>query len=450
MSLLITNAKLITLADDEILENHAIYIDGETIADIGLSSELEAHYPDAEVIDANGSLVMPGNIVAHTHFYGAYARGLAIPGPAPKDFPEILERLWWSLDKALDEDAVRLSALVHLVDAIKHGSTTLIDHHASPNFIDGSLDVIAEAVQQAGVHAVLCYEVTDRDGQAKADAGIAENVRFLKEAQKYDRLSATFGLHASLSLSDATLEKCAEAVAGLNTGFHIHAAEHEADQYDSLNKYGKRVIPRLHEFGILGEQTIVAHAVHCNAWELELLRDTGTWITHQSRSNMNNAVGAADIDTLLAGDAKICLGTDGFSGNMWAEWKAAYFLHKLAHRDPRRASGDGIAKMALENNAGLAQQFFPKQPIGVLEKGAVADLIIVDYYPYTPLTMGNLPWHIIFGFEASMVNTTIASGQVLMRNRQLLTLDEQAIAEEALALAPQIWERYTEFANQTL
>lgn len=450
MSLLITNAKLITLVDDEILENHAIYIEDETITDIGPSAELENRYPQVDVIDANGSLVMPGNIVAHTHFYGAYARGMAIPGPAPKDFPDILERLWWSLDKALDEGAVRLSALVHLIDAIKHGSTTLIDHHASPNFIDGGLDVIAEAVQQAGVRTVLCYEVTDRDGQAKAAAGIAENIRFIKEAGKYDRIRATFGLHASLSLSNATLEKCAEAVAGLNTGFHIHAAEHEADQYDSLHKYGKRVIPRLQEFGILGEQTIVAHAVHCNAWELELLRETGTWITHQARSNMNNAVGAADIDTLLAGDAKICLGTDGFSSNMWAEWKAAYFLHKLAHRDPRRASGDGIAKMAFENNARLAQQFFPSQPIGVLSKGAVADLIIVDYYPYTPLTMGNLPWHIIFGFEASMVNTTIASGQVLMRNRQLLTLDEQAIAEEALALAPQIWERYTKFANQTL
>ena len=450
MGLLIKNAKLITLNDDHVLDNHAVYIEGETIVDIGDSTALSVQYPSAEIIDANGSLVMPGSIVAHTHFYGAYARGMAIPGSAPKDFPDILERLWWCLDKALDEDAVRLSALVHLVDAIKHGATTLIDHHASPNAIDGSLDIIAKAVNQAGLRAVLCYEVTDRDGQAKAEAGIAENVRFLKEAQKHNHISATFGLHASLSLSTATLEKCVDAAQGLNTGFHIHAAEHESDQYDSLNKYGQRVIPRLHELGILGEQTIVAHAVHCNAWELNLLRETGTWITHQARSNMNNAVGAAEIDTLLAGDAKICLGTDGFSNNMWAEWKAAYLLHKLAHHDPRRASGDGIAHMALKNNARLAQQFFPKQPIGILAKGAVADLIIVDYYPYTPLTMGNLPWHIIFGFEASMINTTIASGQVLMRNRQLLTLDEQAIAAEALALAPQIWERYTEFANNTL
>lgn len=450
MGLLIKNATVITLNNEEILENHAVYIEGETITDIGASTELSAKYPQAEVIDANGSLVIPGSIVAHTHFYGAYARGMGIPGPAPKDFPDILERLWWCLDKALDEEAVRLSALVHLVDAIKHGATTLIDHHASPNAIEGSLDVIAQAVNQAGVRTVLCYEVTDRDGQAKAEAGIAENVRFLREAGKYDRISATFGLHASLSLSDATLEKCVDAVQGLNTGFHIHAAEHESDQYDSLEKYGKRVIPRLHDFGILGEQTIVAHAVHCNAWELNLLRETGTWITHQARSNMNNAVGAADIDTLLAGDAKICLGTDGFSNNLWAEWQAAYFLHKNAHRDPRRASGNGIAQMALKNNAWLAQQFFPNQPIGILAKGAVADLIIVDYYPYTPLNMGNLPWHIIFGFESSMVNTTIASGQVLMRNRQLLTLDEQAIAETARALAPQVWQRYTEFANNTL
>jgi putative selenium metabolism protein SsnA len=431
-------------------ENYALRFEGETITEVGASAELEKKYPHDEVLDANGGVIMPGNVCAHTHFYGAYARGMSIPGPAPKDFPEILARLWWCLDKALDEESVRMSALVMLVDAIKHGTTTLIDHHASPNFIAGSLDVIADAVEQAGVRAVLCYEVTDRDGLQKAQAGIYENVRFIEAAKDRPRLAGTFGLHASLTVSEETLYKCVEAGLSVGSGFHIHVAEHEADEYDSLNQYGKRVVQRLHQAGVLGEKTIIGHAVHCDAWELELLRDTGTWVSHQPRSNMNNAVGAAPIDMMLAGGLRVCLGTDGFSHAMWEEWKAAYLLQKIASRDPRRGAGDGIARMAMDNNARLAEVFFPNQTLGKLIPGAAADIILVDYYPHTPLTAGNLPWHIIFGFETSMVRTTIASGRVLMKDRQLLILDEAAIAAQARRLAPAVWERYGNFATIAL
>ncbi|MBT4003865.1 MAG: amidohydrolase family protein, partial [Chloroflexi bacterium] len=168
--MLITNGKLITWGEEnEILDGQAILIKEGLISEIGSQSDLVEKHPSVEQVDAKGQYVMPGNICAHTHYYGAYARGMAIPGPAPKDFPEILEKLWWPLDKALDEESVRSSAEVHLVDAIKHGTTTLIDHHASPNFIDGSLDVIAEAVDRSGLRSVLCYEVSDRDGTAKAE-----------------------------------------------------------------------------------------------------------------------------------------------------------------------------------------------------------------------------------------------------------------------------------------
>lgn len=441
--MLITNGKIITWGDTpELIEGGALRIVDGVITEVGASADLAARYADDEVVDAGGQYVMPGNICAHTHFYGAFARGMAIPGPAPKDFPEILERLWWPLDKALDPDAVRLSALVSLVDAVKHGTTTLFDHHASPNAIQGSLDVIADAVDSAGLRAVLCYEVTDRDGPEKARAGIEENVRFLKAAQERALIGATFGLHAGLTVGDATLAACVDAAQGLNTGFHIHVAEHEADEYHSLQQHGLRVVDRLQRFGVLGPKTIVAHCVHTDPWELGVLRDTGTWISHQPRSNMNNAVGAAPLDALLAGDARVVLGNDGFTNNMWAEWKAAYLLHKVANRDPRRAQGDGIARMAVQHNARLAEVFFPGQRIGSLEAGAVADLILVDYHPFTPLTTGNLPWHVIFGFESSMVTSTMVNGRWLMRDRTLLMLDEAAIAAEARALAPAVWQRY--------
>ena len=443
--LLIKNGRIVTWSEpNDILDGKGLLIQEGRIAEIAGESSLLEHHPQVPVLDAAGQLVMPGNICAHTHFYGAFARGMAIPGPPMKDFPDILERLWWRLDRALAEEDVHYSALVCLVDAIKHGTTTLIDHHASPNTIDGSLDVIAGAVESAGLRAVLCYEVTDRNGRSGAKAGIEENVRFLRSLRdrNSELLAGTFGLHASLSLSDETLADCIDAVSDLNTGFHVHVAEHEADEYDSLNKYGKRVVDRLMTAEILGPKSIVAHAVHVDTTEQNILGETGTWVTHQPRSNMNNAVGAADIEGMMRLGIPVCLGNDGFSNNMWAEWKSAYLLHKTAHRDPRRANGSDIAQMAVYNNAALADVFFPEMSIGRLEVGAAADIIFVDYHSTTPLSAGNLPWHIIFGFESSMVTTTIVAGQILMQDRKLLTLNEERIAGRSRDLAAKTWERF--------
>lgn len=447
--LLITNGTLITWEQpNRILEGHALYLANGKIGEIGPQQELLQRYPEANKLDAGGQYVMPGNICAHTHFYGAFARGMAIPGPAPKDFPEILQKLWWPLDKSLDKEAVRLSAEVMLAEAIRHGTTTLIDHHASPNAIEGSLDTIAGVVDRSGLRAVLCYEVTDRDGSEKAYSGIQENVRFIQKVSKerpaQGRLGATFGLHASLTLSNQTLEACRDA-APPGTGFHIHVAEHEADEYDSQAKAGTRVVDRLTHHQILGPQTIVAHAVHVDARETDLLAQSRTWVSHQPRSNMNNGVGAAPLESLARAGVNLCLGTDGFSHTMWEEAKFAYLLQKVWHRDPRRLPGDEVYHMAVHNNAALASRFFPEAQLGVLAPGAWADIIFVDYHPNTPLTSSNLPWHMLFGFHESMLTTTIVSGEVLMQDRQLVTLDEEQITAHAREKAPQVWESYQSY-----
>jgi putative selenium metabolism protein SsnA len=346
------------------------------------------------------------------------------------------------LDKSLLEDDIRYSALLCLVDAIKHGTTTLVDHHASPNAIDGSLDNIAGTIEQAGVRAVLCYEVTDRDGEPKMKAGIDENLRFIKK-DKSPLLAGTFGLHASLTLSDSSLDLCRSSAPD-EVGFHIHAAESDADEWDSLNKSGLRVIDRLYKHDILGPKTITAHCVHVDAREIQLLVETGTWVTHQPRSNMNNAVGVAPVESMLRAGVRVCLGNDGFSNAMWEEWKTAYLIHKVWNRDPRRMNGYDVAQMAIYNNAALANVFFPGAPLGRIAPGAFADLIFVDYHAPTPLTPGNLPWHILFGFQQSMVTTTIVGGKVLMKDRELLTLDEAEIAAKARELATKVWSRYEE------
>jgi putative selenium metabolism protein SsnA len=439
--MLITRANIITWeTENRILDNYAILIKADRIKEIGPTSDLVKKYPSEEKLDADGQYVMPGNICAHTHFYGAYARGMAIPGPAPRDFPEILRKLWWPLDRSLDAESIRYSVLPCLVDAIRHGTTTLIDHHASPNAIDGSLDIIAEAVEKAGLRAVLCYEVTDRDGEGKMKKGIEENIRFMKKA-KSPLLAGTFGLHASLTLSDSSLALCRQSAPD-GAGFHIHTAEHESDEYDSLNKSGMRVIDRLQKYDLLGPRTITAHGVHFDAREIQILAGTGTWLSHQPRSNMNNGVGVAPIESMMRAGIKVCLGNDGFSNAMWEEWKAAYLLHKVHHRDPRRMGGYDVAQMAAYNNAALANVFFPSAPIGQLAEGAVADMIVVDYRPNTLVTAGNLPWHILFGVQPSMVTATFVAGKLLMKDRQLLTLDEAEISAKAREIAPKVWERY--------
>lgn len=442
--MIITNGKIITWEQpNRILEGHALRIEGDKIVEVGLQADLLERYPQEERLDAHSQFVMPGNICAHTHFYGAFARGLGIPGRQAKDFPEILEKLWWSLDKALTLEDVRYSALVCLVDAVKHGTTTLIDHHASPNAIDGSLDEIAQAVKQAGVRASLCYEVTDREGEKGARAGIDENVRFINAVRddKSGQLAATFGMHASLTLSEETLDACRNACPD-DVGFHIHVAEHTVDQYDSIEKSGERVVDRLYRHGILGPKTIAVHAVHVDAREIELLGQTQTWVSHQPRSNMNNAVGMSQPEAMMRSGIKVCLGNDGFSNQMWEEWKITYLAHKLWNLDPRRMSGSDVVQMAVYNNAQLAEQQFGVGPIGSLVPGAQADIIFVDYHPFTELTAGNLPWQIIFGFHESMITMTMAAGKVLMQDRHLLTLDEEKIAAEARKLSGETWQRF--------
>jgi len=438
--MLITNGKLVTLGEtNQLIEDGAILIDGDEIAALGPTLELVERYPEEEILDAQGRLILPGIICAHTHFYGAFARGMSLKTDPPANFPQILEYLWWRLDKALKLDDVRYSALVCLVDAIRNGTTTLIDHHASPNAVTGSLDVIADAVMQAGLRACLCYEVSDRDGEEIMFQGIRENRRFIEEATG-DHLAGTFGLHASLTLSDETLKRAVEVASDLDVGFHIHVAEDKADVADSLKKSGLRVVERLEEAGVLGPKTIAAHAVHIDAFETDTLRETATKVAHNPRSNMNNAVGVADVLRMLRRGIDVGLGNDGFSNNMFSEMKTTYRLHKLAQEDPRVMGADQVLDMAVKNNARIAGLFFSK-PLGELSVGAYADIIFLDYVPPTPLTAGNLPWHLIFGMDGGQVSTTIVGGKLLMKDRQLLTLDEEAIKARSRELAQKLWAR---------
>lgn len=452
--ILIGSGTVVTLgADNQVIEQGAVLVHNDRIAAIGADSELRQQHPDADYIDANGGLIMPGFLCAHTHFYGAFARGMAIPGDQPRTFLEILEKLWWRLDKLLTLEDTRASADVFLADAIRHGTTCVVDHQASPNAVDGSLDVIADAVAQAGIRACLAYEVSDRDGQSVIDAGIRENERFIRALRNERRqqaeagmIAASYGLHASFTLSPVTLERCAAGGAELGVGFHVHVAEDSSDEDDSMARYGVRTVDRLEAARILGPHSIAAHCVHVDGGEIGRLAATRSNSVHNPRSNMNNAVGRAPVEDMLQAGVNVGLGNDGFSMNMMQEMKAAYLLHKFALADPRVMPADLVLDIAFRRNAGIMEAVFSPfcddfPRVGELSVGAAADVVLLDYYPPTPMSADNFPWHLIFGIDAQHVSSTMAAGRWLMRNRQLLALDEERIHARARELASALWKR---------
>lgn len=442
--MIIYNCKIITWGNpNQILDHHAIWIDKDRIQEIAMQDDLLLRFPDDDKLDANGQILMPGLICAHTHFYGVFSRGMAIPGEPPADFVDILKKLWWPLDQSLTQEDIYYSALVCIIDAIRHGTTTVFDHHASPCFINGSLDIIEKAIKETGIRGSLCYEVTDRGGLEKMRAGIEENVRMiekLKDQPAGAQTTAMFGLHAGLTLSDQTLKDSRRMIPE-GFGFHIHVAEHQSDEYKSIHQHGMRVIDRLESFGITGRDSIFVHGVHLDGKEIQKIYDSGTWLTHQPRSNMNNGVGMADIESALRLGIPVSIGNDGFSFAMWDEWRTCYLAHKLWKRDPRAMNGSLVTQMGAENNARLASHFF-KDKIGRIERGAKADLILVDYRPITELTTGNLPWHILFGFRDSMVTLTMVDGKILMKDSVISGIDVPTISRQAQDISREVWKRY--------
>jgi len=422
---------------NRVLWNSTVVTEGDRIAAIGPVSQMAKRFPQAEAVDCSGKIVLPGFICTHHHLYSTMARGMNPPGEPASNFVEILERLWWKLDKALSEEDVTLSAQIPLAECIRNGTTTIIDHHASPSHRDGSLDLIEKAVRGAGLRASLCYEVSDRN---EPGGGIAENERFIKKVGKGDgQIAAMMGLHASFTLSDETIEKCVGIARHAGVGCHIHVAEDAADREDSLAKYGVPTVERLRRLGVAGAQSIFAHCIHIDESEMDILAATRTSVAHNPESNMNNAVGVAKLLKLLKKGVLVGLGTDGMSSDMLAQMRCAYLLQRLDNRDPRVAFVEA-PQLLLQNNVEICERQFGIR-LGEIAEGSPADLAILDYLPPTPLDETNFLGHLIFGLVDATVDTTVCRGKILMRGKKILSLDEERISARSRELAPGMWRR---------
>lgn len=438
--LIVGNGKVITRDSDlPFMEQGAVAIEGTRIAQVGPEQELKAKYPDAEYIDAKQGVIMPAFINAHEHIYSAMARGLGIKGYNPKGFLDILEGQWWTIDRNLTMEQIKYSAMETILAGIKNGVTTIFDHHASFGQIKGSLFTIAEAAKELGMRACLCYEISDRGGKEKARESVMENTEFIRYALKddTDMIAGMMGMHAQFTISDETMELAA-ANKPEEAGYHIHVAEGIEDLHDCLKKYGKRIVDRLMDWGILGEKTLLGHCIYINSHEMDLVKDTDTMVVHNPESNMGNACGCPPALELVKRGIVTGLGTDGYTHDMTESFKVANVLHKHHLCDANAAWGE-VPKMLFEHNAAIAGRYF-SAPLGVLKPGAAADVIVVDYDPPTRLDESNCNGHILFGMTGRDVITTIGNGKVLMKDREIKVADTKEVMAKCRESSAKLWK----------
>jgi putative selenium metabolism protein SsnA len=434
MGLLLTGGTVVRSIRPVVVEAADLLIEDGRVAD-GVSGR-ETAPRDATRLDCSRCLIVPGNVCAHTHLYSALARGMPYHLAAPRTFVEILRRVWWRLDRALDPATIRASAFAGGMEALLAGTTTLIDHHASPAAIDGSLDIVADALAEVGIRSVLCYETSDRDGQAAADRGLAENARFLAATSAGERRLARgmVGAHASFTLSPETLAACASLARECAVGLHIHVAEDAADERDAETRFGTRVVARLAAAGALDARSLLAHGVHLDPSEIELVRAAGATVVHNARSNMNNAVGRAPLAAL---GERVALGTDGIGADMFEEGRAAYFRRR--EEDVETATVWPLDRLA--EGARVAGEAFAEPLLGRLEPGAPADAVVLRYPAVSPVDAATLAAHWLFGLGSGSVRDVIVDGELVVRDGRPVCVDADVVAAASRAAAIELWRR---------
>lgn len=425
--MILTNARIVTFDDgNRVLDSGSV----EVRADGSIGKVRSGRGRGEDIVDVGGRLLMPALINCHSHLYSTLARGITLAGAPPKNFPEILKKLWWRLDRALSREDVYYSALIGLIDSAKNGVGTVIDHHSSPSACAGSLDEIERAYREVGLRGATCYETSDRDGRAAADAAIAENVRFLERPSPNDLVGGAFGLHAAFTLTDRTLRACVEANRSLDAALHIHVSEDRCD---------RGAVTRLRRLGILDGRTLAAHAIHVTAAERKTLASHNVQVVHNPQSNCNNAVGTAALRELIEDGVTVGLGSDGYSPRLWEEFKTAFHLLKLKARDPRAGYAEAYSA-AFHNNRAIVRTIWGID-LGRIQTGAKADLALFDYFPPTPLASDNLFGHLLFGIANAPLDALMVNSRWVVRDGQCVHVDERRLAERAVRRARALWER---------
>ena len=430
MNTLFKNVRIMqTKAPFEVLEGMDVLVKGDTIAQIG--KEIVAQ--DAKVINAKGKTLMPGNVCSHHHYYSGLSRGMLVNAGPQTDLIQILREWWWRLDRSLDEEACYYSSLICSLDAIAAGTTSVVDHHASPNFIKGSLSTIKKGMEEVGLRGMTCYEVTDRNGgMSEVEAAVQENVDFATSGTS-NMVKAMIGGHAPFTIPDEGLKLMSEACNTTGSGVHIHVGEGDYDQIQSHHRYGKDIAKRLESFDLLRENSLLVHGVYLSEDEINTLNAHKCFLAHNPRSNMNNQIGYNNKIPMVD---KLVVGTDGIGANMFEELKVAFFKH----RDDKGPWWPNEFVEALNRGNQLIETYFDGN-YGEVKEGYKADLTLVDYKSPTPLVSDNAAGHFIWGMSSNSVHSVMINGEMVLENREFVGIDVDEIYNKASEVAKRVWEK---------
>lgn len=436
MTTLIEGGIVVTLGrNNKVINPGGVVIEGDIIKDIGPLEDLKIKYSNADVLDAKGKIIMPSFVNTHHHLYSTFARGMSVPGEPAKNFVEILEKLWWKLDRALFQESIYYSSIIALMECVKHGVTSIIDHHESQSYQIGSLDEIKKAVEDIGIKAVLCLGTSDRYG--KGARGIEENERFLRKDSS--NVKGMVGLHASFTVEEETLRQSVELANEFNVGIHVHCAEDSSDQEITRQKFNKSVINRFKDAGALGEKSLLVHCIHIDEDDINIIKETGSSVIHNPESNMNNAVGYSKILDMYSKGIDVGIGTDGMSSDMINQMRSAFLIARHQYNDPTVGFME-IPQMLLYNNPTILNKVIGWN-VGELAIGNSADIVTIDYLPPTPINENNFIGHLLFGIASANVDTTICNGRIIMRHKQIVGLDEAEINLRSREAAVKVWEK---------
>ncbi len=418
MTLYLTNALWLDPAAATLRET-ALAVDR---GPLGAVTPVERAPAGAASLDCQGMLVTRALACGHHHVYSALARGMPPALHAPSNFTEILKNIWWRLDRRLDRDMIEASALATACACAQCGVTFVVDHHSSPNAVGGSLGLIARAFDRVGLGHLLCYEIGGRDGPDAAQAGLEETDAYLGSGRR-----GHVGLHASFTVDDELLGRAVDLARAHGAGIHMHAAEDASDQEHCRAAYGKRVIERLKDAGVLDVPgTILAHCIHLDQRERELLRASSAWVAQNTQSNQNNAVGLGTYADL---GPRVMLGTDGMHSDMLSSLRASYLAGQATEGlSPR----DALRRL----RATHALAAFCAAP-----GGGDNHLVVLDYDTPTDVTPDNFAAHAVYGLDARHVRHVVAQGRVIVRDRRLESVDEAEVLAFAREQARRLWDR---------
>jgi len=434
---LIKNGLIVT-ADERgtIFEKGYIMVSNGKIVEIGAEDSQDSA---DNTVDASGCVVIPGLITAHTHLYGILLRGASLNIEPPTDFAQVLQRVWWPVDEALTVKDAYASALSASADMLRNGSTLYADTYSGPNSIEGSLEAIAKGTREVGMRGIVAFEMTERNNPEEAQRGLQEGISFVNSVQDDELISGMMSLHASFTVGDEIVFKAVEEAKKLDVPITVHTSEGLVDLYHNLEISGERTVERLHRLGVLGKKTVLAHCVHVNGHEMDLIAESGSSVAHNPMSNMLNAVGVSPVPSMLERDITVGLGNDGWIYDPFENMRCALTIHRLASGNPSAIGPHEIFKMATLDGA---RCYGLEKKVGSLERNKLADIVILDGSNVpTPLTKESAIGHLLNSFSGRDVRNVFVNGIQVVKDRKLTQTNDERVAKISRISASGLWER---------